>query len=266
MGFKEIIQLQNPVFVTVVFLFMTGVIFFSNNELLKLYVDNVGVLLLAITAAVGFYQCHKKTDPVFKNEQKAWFFIFLAILLRVFGEFFLAFYEIVLNASVPALSLADLTWHLSYIAFFVGFIYTARHIFMPQKKAILTFIILVCIVIFAQYGITQQTLFTTLSQEEKITHLINFTYILWDILLLGLLSFLLIPILRSYNKFSQSYLLFILAFISFTIFDAAFAIQWNATEDAIEVFYYLGYLLLIYTVSIRGNNHNIKTTISQVTT
>ncbi|VVB81716.1 Uncharacterised protein [uncultured archaeon] len=203
--------------------------------------------LLGLCAVIGFWIVYAKVEKRFDEEKKGWLCIALAFSLFFIADVIWTVFEAILHIN-PIGSVPDFFYLLAYLVLMWGMYYFISSMFFRSQAlncAIggLTFIIAG---LFFYMNILQNVLVKVFSWAS----LIQESYGFFDILLLGLVLILIIPLIVSHNRLLRSWLLFGMGIIALAVFDLAFsefAVRgMYYSGHPIDIVYCLAYLLFVF--------------------
>jgi hypothetical protein len=218
-------------------------IFYRIDGAAIIYVGDLAPVILSFLAAIGWSIIAKNTEKKLKYDKWARWCIALFLWTNFLGESSWAWYELALGIEEPLSMLPDVFWHLSYIFLIAGLIFYAKTVFIP-KKAIIGYN-----VVFVSLAIAR--IAVTVIRGTDATGFIQTLYIIWDIIALGLILMMLVPMALSYNHMMNSWLLFLSGILGIVIFDMLFAAMTAADTytagSYIDLIYLTGYALLMFS-------------------
>jgi hypothetical protein len=214
----------------------------ENNLALLGFSSNVLQNVLALCAVIGFWLVYLKVEKRFVEEKKGWLCVALAFSLFFLADAIWTVFETVLHLNVPIGSVPDFFYLLAYVVLMWGMYYFISSMFFRSQA--LNCAVGGLTVLFAGLFFYSNFLQDILAVLFSWTMLVQKSYGFLDILLLGLVLMLVIPLIASHNRLLRSWLLFGLGVIALAVFDLAFA------EFAQRGLYYSGHPLdLVYCLS-----------------
>ncbi len=238
--------------------FLTEVfnLLFIKNEYAKMFINDIGLVLLSFMVVAIWLLAYNLIDKRFGGERKVWIFLGIAFALRFLGELIWAFYEIFLKIEIPNLSIADIAWTLSYIFVLISFRYKMKYTYIENKKSVVYLMLAICTALAGVYlyldflNIVRNPAVINISEN-----ILNQSYVVFDIYIIGLILAINLPLIRGYNKVMKSCFVMAFAFISFGIFDYLYTVGVREgtyiSGSFIDLFYYWAYLLAAYSVFLR---------------
>jgi len=222
----------------------------QGNELVLTWVGDIAPMLLSLSAMLACWFAYKAIPKEYLRESRGWFYIALAFLFFMVGDVYWGYSEIFLKVELPLGSFSDLSWELAYLMLFIGFGFVLRMMFHSEKKVRwVTFITALAAIIFI--SIEMKKYLTTGNWIEAIQD----SYVLYDIILLGMITSLLLPLIQSHNRLMNVWLLFGLAVFARIIFDFLFAgmtaIGAYATGSFIDLLYAASYVLFVVSADAK---------------
>jgi len=222
-------------------LIFAGVIYFTGPEKFTFYVGDITPVVLSLLAAIAWSILAAKTPKTFNVDKKARMCIAGFLWLNFLGETSWVIYELFLNEANPLGSVADIFWHASYIFLIIGLILFIKTVFVPRK--ILVWFNVVFISLALTY-LVNALVFTKFNSSS----LIQTLYVVWDLIALGLVLIVLVPLVLSYNQFTRSWIIFLAGILGIVIFDMIFAgltaLGTYATGNYVDLIYFTAYTLL----------------------
>src|SRR5574341_106734 len=157
---------------------------------------NITSDVASLCATIACWLAYLLIPKDFLGEKRGWLLTALALTLFTFGDMYWSYSEIILGIEVPLGSIADWAWTLAYFVLLAGiyFIYTGMYFETKQKYVIMT-LTLVIAAVFGYYHITH-----LISEAHGFIELVQEGYILYDIILLGMLAVMLLPLIASHNR------------------------------------------------------------------
>jgi hypothetical protein len=230
--------------IAVAVLGFTG-IFYRLDGATITYVGDLAPVILSFLAAIGWSIIAKNTAKELKYDKWARWCIALFLWTNFLGETAWAWYELVLGIQEPLSMLPDVFWHASYIFLIAGLIFYAKTVFIP-RKAIIGYNLFFVSIAIARIAV----------EFARGTNFVNFIealYIVWDIIALGLILMMLVPMAMSYNHIMNSWLLFLAGILGIVIFDMLFsamtAVGTYRSGSYIDLIYLTGYTLLVFAAN-----------------
>lgn len=225
--------------------------YFSSTDYTKVVVNDSVDIVLSLIVVILLGTLYFRNNKKFYYEKRFLLYLFLGFLLRLLGELFWGFYEIILKIDTPTPSFADVMWWLSYLFIFIALIYQIRKTFMFRKGFIIFNLILIISIFVAGFLILDFFPDSIgMSSAELTGYIINFSYVIFDFYIIGFSLILFFPALQSYNSRLKTYLLLAVSFILFCAFDFLFAegIEEGTyfTGSPIDIVYALAYFVVLY--------------------
>ncbi len=222
----------------------------QGNELVLTWVGDIAPVFLSLFGMIACWLAYKAIPKEYARESRGWFYIALAFLFFMIGDAYWGYSEIVLKVELPLGSIADLSWQLAYLMLFIGFGFILHIMFHSQKKARwITFLTVVAAAIFIFIHMKKHL------AEGNWINVIQDSYILYDIILLGMITSLLLPLVQSHNHLMNVWLLFGLAVFARIIFDFLFAemtaIGAYSTGSFIDLLYGASYVLFVVSADAK---------------
>jgi len=235
---------------------LLGLLFFAVNTLIIVSrqgsdflgrlsdIESVALGVLAVFACVLVF---RRISKGFK-ERRSWVLIAVSLGLFTLGDIFWA-YDEWRSSMLPLGSIADVFWIAAYVLLIAAIYFLVSRMFFSCHKTVyftLAVMLVVSSVFICGHVIPRYQ--STGAWEE----VINSSYVVFDIVLLGLLVMMLQPLLSEHNPFSRMWFLFGLAFVSRMIFDVVFAYLVGKGKyysgHPIDIAYDLTYVLLLFMI------------------
>ncbi len=231
-----------------------------------LVLGNLFICIISFLAMVACWIPYFKLSKEFSIEKKGWFFIALAITLFFLGDIAWSAFEVILEIHVPIGSPCDLLWNLAYFSLMYGLWYFMSLLFFesPARNRVVMFasLLIACAVLY--FNLRGDIASGNLSFVIFIQNL----YVFYDIIILGMIYLIIIPLVLAHNYLFISWILFACAILARVFFDFIFAHMSYAgtfyTGHPLDLVYTFSYLLfafaayekdkLIATVSLRGKH------------
>lgn len=204
--------------------------------------SNILQNMLALCAVIGFWLVYSKIEKRFGEGKKGWLCLAVAVSLFFIADVLWTFFEAVLYMRVPIGSVPDFFYLLAYLVLMFGMYYFISSMFFRSQA--LNYAIGGLTLLIAGLFFYSNILQDILAGLFSWTVFVQKTYVFFDILLLGLVLILVIPLIVSRNRLLRSWLFFGLGVIALAVFDLAFA------EFAQRGMYYSGHPIdLVYCLS-----------------
>lgn len=218
----------------------------GNFEALKLS-GNILFNVLALCAVIGCWIVYRKVEKVFPDEKKGWFILTVALLLNLIGDILWAVYEVILGVEVPIGGWVDLFLTLGYFGLIVAVFFFLRTMFFSSQVYnyfIMTFSLIAGGALL-YLGIAENLSAGAFSSTALIQNLYPF----YDMILLGMITILLIPLVASHNRLFVAWLFIGGGIMSRIVYDVVFARLTSAglfyTGHPIDVVYPLAYVFYV---------------------
>ncbi|VVB81714.1 Uncharacterised protein [uncultured archaeon] len=214
-----------------------------------IYLDILGNLFICSISLCAMVACwipYRKLSKNFPLEKKGWFFIALATTLFFLGDIAWAFFEVFLKIHVPVGSLCDLFWNLAYFSLMYGLWCLMSVLFFESqnRNRIILFasFLIGCVVLFFDLRVHS----ANLSFVDFIQHL----YVFYDVIILGMIYLILMPLLMAHNHLFITWTIFGSAIIARIVFDFIFAHMNDAgtfyTGHPLDLVYTFSYFLFVF--------------------
>ena len=225
-------------------MFLLNLFFVTTQDNLAFlgFSSNILQGVLGLCAVIAFWLVYIKVEKRFNEEKKGWLYIALAFSLFFLADVIWTVFETVLHMNVPIGSVPDFFYLLAYLVLMLGMYYFISSMFFSSQA--LNYAVGGLTVLFAGLFFYSNVLQDILAGLFSWTMLVQKSYGFLDILLLGLVLMLVIPLIASHNRLLRSWLFFGLGVIALAVFDLAFA------EFAQRGLYYSGHPLdIVYCLS-----------------
>ena len=231
------------------FLALQTMVYFVMRGSPKLLVlGNSFICIISFLAMVACWIPYRRLSKQFPLEKKGWFFIALAMTLFFLGDLAWAVFEVFLNIRVPIGSPCDLFWNLAYFSLMYGLWYLMSLLFFESKNhnriVMFASLLIACVVLF--FDIRHDMASADLSFVFFVQH----SYVFYDIIILGMLSLIIIPLVLAHNYLFISWILFACAILARVFYDFIFAHMVDVgsfhTGHPIDLLYTLSYFLFAF--------------------
>lgn len=212
----------------------------SENNLL--WAGDLAILLASSCATLAALIAWNKTNPRFAQERRGWLICALSLLLFTLGEVYWAYHELVLRVEVPIGGFADIAWTFAYLLLIAGVFKLSSLAFQKDNKRTSILLIFTTLaLIYASYAAL------TLPKENAVAVLGYQLYVAYDLILLGIIIPILIPLVQSPNKFTIIWVLLALFVGLRVIFDFLFAgliaVDLYSTGHPADLIYIASYVI-----------------------
>ena len=167
---------------------------------------NLFICIISFLAMVACWIPYRKMSKEFPLEKKGWFFIALAMTLFFLGDLAWAVFEVILNIRVPVGSPCDIFWNLAYFSLMYGLWYLMSLLFFESKyhnrSVMFASLLIACVVLF--FDIRHDMASADLNFVFFVQHI----YLFYDIIILGMIYLLLLPLIRSHNSLFVAWIIF----------------------------------------------------------
>jgi hypothetical protein len=222
-----------------------GLFFLKRFVNLSFFADVMNMIISLAVAGISF-ACYYHAE---KKDKNFLLFLFLAFVIRFFGELFWMIYDLT-GIVMPVFSFADLAWFLSNLLIIVAFEYKLNKSKTYKKRMIIFFTaILLTLSIAFLFGVYSKSLH--LPSTPLFHYLVNESYVLFD---LFILSLILVPLYFSAEKKKKSFLFYFflaLGFVATVIYDYFFAESNLAgtyySGAKTEILYFFSYALFYFS-------------------
>lgn len=172
----------------------------------------------------------------------------LSFAMLFLGDMLWTLFENVLGIALPVGSFADFAWIIGYVLILVSLVMFIRMMFITPKTKLISGVIAA---IFALWFVVYR-----LPDMVNLASVINHAYVAMDIIIIGLISMILVPLVASRNRFVAFWILFASAFLVRIVFDVLFAefvdadMYWSG--HFIDVIYMLSYAVFVFAADYRA--------------
>jgi len=226
----------------------------GRNPSLREWVTDCSLIILAVCAVGANVLAWNATPAEFWQERRCWIFSVLGFVCFALGDGYWAYSELVAKVPVPVGSFADLFWNLAYLFLGLGLFFLLRTMFFPSKKK-------VYLVLFVTFAIAFAYAYVHVGKvvmvQGSFGDVVNDLYVLYDIILLGMVALLLVPLLFYHNPLITPWLLFGFAILARIAFDFIFAglVSAGAYQSGsyVDLLYALSYVLFTFTGDAKFN-------------
>jgi len=209
--------------------------------------SNVFIDALAFCAAISAFLAYFSIsrDSEFKRPSLLLALAFVALFL---GDLLWTLFENVFGISLPVVSFADFAWVVGYVLIIVSLLMFVSKMFITLKTKLISGAITVAFASwFAVYHLPDMV---------NLGSVINHAYVIMDIVIIGLVSAILVPLVMSRNRFVAFWILFASAFLVRIVFDVLFAefvdanMYWSG--NFIDILYMLSYAIFVFAADYRA--------------
>lgn len=213
-----------------------------------LVLANLFICFISFFAMVACWIPYCRLPKEFPLEKKGWFFIAIAMTFFFLGDLAWAVFEIILQIHVPLGSLSDLLWNLAYFSMIYGLWYLMSLLFYESstRNRIVMFasLIIACLVLFLNI------------RDDLASGNLNFVvfiqnlYVFYDVIILGMIYLILLPLIMSHNHLFVAWTVFGLAIVTRIVFDFIFARMSEVgsyyTGHPVDLLYTFSYFLFAF--------------------
>lgn len=209
--------------------------------------SNIIITFLSFFAALSAFLAYNSTCEKSEFKQST-FILFLAFLALFIGDFLWSVLENFLGIQIPVGSFADFAWIFAYLLIIVSLFVFVGKMFMTSRSKVVS---LIFTFIFALW-------FTIYHVPDMVNlaSVINHAYVVLDIIIIGLVSMILVPLVTARNRFVAFWILFASAFLVRIVFDVLFAelvdanLYWSG--HFIDLVYMLSYVVFVFAADFRA--------------
>lgn len=218
----------------------------QGNEPVLTWVGDLSFVLLSFFVFIGCWFVYQKVASEYGNEKCRWLCSSIAFLFFMLGDLYWGYAEIFLKVEVPLGSLADWSWEIAYLLLFISLGCILKERFADRTQ--FWTITIVTALAAGSYFFWQ--IMHHIQLGEWVT-VIQHSYVFYDIILLGVSTYLITPLITSHNRLVNTCLFFGLAIFARIIFDFLFAgmtaINTYSTGSMIDLIYGLSYVLFMFS-------------------
>ena len=220
----------------------TMVYFVMRGSPRLLVLGNLFICIISFFAMVACWIPYRRLSKEYPLEKKGWFFIALAMTLFFLGDIAWSVFEVILDIHVPIGSPCDVFWNLAYFSLIYGLWYLMSLLFFesPARNRVVMFVSLLIACVVLYFNLRGDIASGNLSFVIFIQNL----YVFYDVIILGMIYLILLPLVMSHNHLFVAWIIFGSAIIARIIFDFVFAYM-----STVGTFYTGHPLDLLYTFS-----------------
>lgn len=208
--------------------------------------SNVFVDLLSLCAALGGFAAYNSINK--KSEfKRPTLYLALAFAFLFLGDMLWSVFENVLGIAIPVGSFADFAWIIGYVLILISLFMFVSKMFITFKTKV--FAGLITLIFASWFAIFH------LPDLVSLASVFNHAYVIMDIVIIGLISMILVPLVTTRNRFVVFWILFASAFLVRIVFDVLFAefidadIYWSG--HFIDIIYMLSYAIFVFAADYR---------------
>lgn len=213
--------------------------------------DNLVVAASSLIVAVAFWILFRKINASKRDLKSGWLIAVLGFTSWALADIWWLVQE-TLGVKIPLGTWTDFFWLLGFALIIVGMIILIWNLFFSSKLIWLA--VAGIVVSLALYFFVQLRLHGQFISDDWVQQ-IQQLYVVLEIILIGLCSLFVFPLLASRNRFVAVWILFALGIAARCIFDIGFALLTSANAywsgHYIDVLYLLSFAMLAFAADMK---------------